>query len=150
MRVALEHIRQLPDNSLSKEITETYLEDEMCEQSTARVKTIDEMSHKQTENIYTDIFGDESYTDEDEELKPIRAATMLFTKTSFGNPKKYIGDNKSYGDPQDLERTIKSTKQETLDKIYQAIGGNHITRSKMAFSPSWLLYEALKEEVESN
>lgn len=148
MRVAFEHIRLIPSSSLAREITETYLEDEISEQDTNDIKTIEEMSTTDTDNIYTDIFGDESDTDEEEELKPIGTAASLFTTTTVGNPEKDIG--KMTDVPRHADGQLQSTKQDTLTEIYKVVGGKQLTRSKMAFAPSWVLDSALQEELQSN
>lgn len=116
------------------------------------------MSNPQDADIYEEIFGTESDTDDDEELHPIgktpskkanNTLTMLQSK-STGEPEKDIVT--SYNDKTDTidENKLESIHQHTLNEIYRVIGRKKLTRNKMDCASAWILDKALKEELEAN
>lgn len=107
------------------------------------------MTFDPQQDIYADIFGDDSDIEEVEELKPIGTSSSLFSSKPNGQPEKDIGDSIKTSNEIDGEE-LKSIHQHTLNQIYKLVGGKQLTRSKMAFVPSWVLDRALQEELDSN
>lgn len=80
MRVAYEHISLIPTNDLAREITESYMEDSLAENSADRLQTIKYIYINEDETVYNDIFGEDSDFDDDEKLQPIGTAAALFNQ----------------------------------------------------------------------
>lgn len=91
MRVAYEHIRLIPSNKLAKAITETYLEDDIANENPHELKSLKELEVGKEKDIYSEIFGDDSDLDEEEELKPIGSASTILSKTAIGDTAKEVG-----------------------------------------------------------
>lgn len=77
MHVAYEHIRLVPSNDLAKQITESYLKDEIADVDHQGVQSLESLEGSETNDIYEDIFGTNSYMEEIEELQPIETSTTL-------------------------------------------------------------------------
>lgn len=60
MRVAYEHVRLVPSNELAKQISESFIEEDIADADANNVRTIEEMTSKDKDNVYEDIFGTES------------------------------------------------------------------------------------------
>lgn len=91
MRVAYEHIRLIASNDLAKKITETYLEEEIASMGNEDLKTLTDLENNKEKDIYTEIFGDDSDSDDEVELQPIGSASTLLSKVTVGDTSKDVG-----------------------------------------------------------
>lgn len=150
MRVAYEHVRLVPSNEISNKISESLIEEYIADIDTNNVRTLEGMSSQKNHNVYQDIFGTESESDEDKELEPIGTERSMLCSKVEGRPEKDIGTAPPTISVKSAMKELTSTEQQTLNKISDIVCGKHLTRSKMECAPSWLLDKALKEEVEVN
>lgn len=58
--------------------------------------------------------------------------------------------NKEVTGPLTDYRTLQSDKPRILDGMYEKVGSQQVSRSKLEFAPSWILDEAFESEHNSN
>lgn len=146
MRVAYEHIRLIPSDDLEKEITGSYLEEDIVDINHEELRTPESIESNETETLYKEIFGTDSDIEDGEELKPIGVASTLLANNVTGDPKKDIGNQDSTNTSID-ERELESIHEDTLNEFFKITCGKQITRQKLACAPKWLLDKALAEEL---
>lgn len=153
MRVAYEHIRLVPSDELAKEITESYLEDEIADTDTTGLKTLESLDRDDdSSNAYEDIPGTDTDMDDIEKPRSLDTSTSLMSQLNnpIGNTAKDVGQIESTTTKNIDGCELESTQQLTLDALYRIVGGKQMTRSKMGCAPAWILDKALQEELDSN
>lgn len=103
----------------------------------------DKLAQERKESILEDLLEPE-YCDQNEQKHTI--FSTLLTSVSLETAEMDIEDTPSSYE-QSVGKELHTNEQKVLEDMYRNNGSEQVSRSKLEFSPQWIIEKAVKEEL---